>query len=123
MVVVAFENDDGTRRQVDRCDVCGAVFIEYFDGEPGNIARALHARDEIKAPKTYDDIPKDLRCPDCRAVYDLLPYLDKGPHLYRCSSCMAVFATPRQLQLLAAFLEAEPAPSWFARLLDALSPD
>lgn len=101
---------------VDVCDRCGCVFLEYFDGEPGALARAL-----IHGPEEPADglaVAERLLCPDCELPFELRRYLEEGPHLHRCGACLAVFATPSQLRELADHRVPEPPePTLLTRLL------
>ena len=102
---------------VDACDRCGSVFLEYFDGEPGALARALAATGDAppEGVATSGDRPT---CPDCELPLELRRYLDQGPFVHRCGACLAVFATPLQLRALADHrMHADPEPTFLDRLL------
>jgi len=104
------------RGSVDVCDQCGGVFLEFFDGEPGALAREVtqHLRRRVSPLRVGGD---PYACPDCRRHMDVHPYLDVGPNLARCSGCMSMFATPEQVDALSSFhLIQDDAPSWLARL-------
>lgn len=98
--------------ELDVCTRCGGVFFDYFDGEPGALARRL----EVSfVRRGIPDNP--VHCTDCEEPMTLTEWLDNGPSLFRCTSCMAIFATPEMIAQLAVFtVEPEPEPSWFARL-------
>lgn len=51
-------------------------------------------------PHTPD---RDPPCPACGVAMARLRYLDEGPRVWRCNTCMALFATQEQLEKLAAF--------------------
>jgi Zn-finger nucleic acid-binding protein len=115
--------DPSSSAEVDRCDRCGGYFIEFFDGEPSAISRAIDARKE-EAPDARLD-PSELVCPDCSSALILRAYLGQGPDIARCDDCMAVFVSRKDIEALAR-LELSPEerekeePSWMARLFDWL---
>ncbi len=120
MSVVSLEDRGGGQAgevvEIDRCDQCGGTFLDFFDGEPIGIAR-----DALEdAPARRAQAPeRPATCPDCdRAMVDR-PYLDDGPMLARCDTCMAVFVSGERLEALAAARVKpldEEAPSWLQRL-------
>ena len=102
---------------VDLCEACRCVFIEYFDGDAANVARAL--RDE---PLLQGDALGDLSrpasepvgdhrdppyCPECDIPLQLMLYMQQGPAVYRCNQCMATLATAQQIAALARYEELE----------------
>ncbi len=102
---------------VDVCESCGGMYLDYFDGEPSAIARALIG--ELKETGLQrPPLEEPPRCPGCSRDMNLLEYLeDDGPPLYRCSGCLAVFATPEQRRAIAEFVAtADPEPSVFRRI-------
>lgn len=103
--------------EVDLCAVCGGVFLEFFDGEPGDLARGV-LRHLAAAHRQPREAAGPLTCPDCGTHMAPRPYLDLGPDVGRCDSCLAVFATPPQLRQLAKMVlsDASAAPSFFNRL-------
>jgi len=110
--------DAGDAAEVEICRACGSAFFEYFDGEPAELARALQQADRPSGDAAGTQVKSG--CPDCGDVYDLMRYLDDGPYLFRCGSCMAVFATADQLRELAAFTQIKPSGSWLSSLLARL---
>jgi hypothetical protein len=91
---------------VEICRPCGGAFLEYDDGEPGALARALAQSDE--GPKATARLLGGAPvCPDCDLAMVLRSYLDRGPDLFRCGGCLAAFATRRQLEELAAWRPTE----------------
>ncbi len=112
--------DPAQRAEVDRCAGCGGLFLEFFDGEPSAISRGLRQRLDLDERASRSVLESTLHCPDCRAPMVRRAYLDQGPELARCDTCMAVFLTPSEVAALAR-LELEPVaphePSWLDRLL------
>lgn len=109
---------------VDVCDDCGTVFLEYFDGEPAMLARALDG--SMPRRKAALESSTAAKCPDCDIELELRPYLEEGPSVYRCGGCLAVVATRAQLLRLAQFRVApdrEAQASFLTKLLRLLSPD
>ncbi len=102
---------------VDRCQRCGGVFIDYFDGDPSEVARRMARaglRDDAIAVLERDPV-----CPDCERPLALRLYLDDGAPIWRCESCAAAFLTPAMLDRLAAYRWTEPAPpGLLSRLLE-----
>lgn len=116
---VALPLRGGGDAEVEICNRCGGVFLEFFDGEPGELSRSLLAHDghEAALPRAP---PAAVACPDCGVPMAELRYLDVGPRVSRCDACMAVFATRQQLRELADFRPPEqppePEPSLLGRL-------
>ena len=106
---------DGDRVLVDICEQCSCVFIEYFDGEPSTIARALDRHRLVPggdrrgpSERRGESAPPD--CPACDQPMSLLPYLEQGPPVHRCHLCMAVLADADQLASLARYEQLQPEP-------------
>ena len=85
--------DPSGRADIDRCPSCGGVFLEFFDGEPSALARGLDRRPDL-APTGGRPQGGDHRCPDCGEPMVIRAYLDQGPEVPRCETCLAVFLTP-----------------------------
>lgn len=112
--------DSSAGAEIDRCAQCAGLFLEFFDGEPSAISRGVRTRGDVAhtghAPRPGDA----LTCPDCGTHMTRRPYLDSGPALARCETCLAVFLTPSEVEELARLaLSPEPVeePSWLDRLL------
>jgi Zn-finger nucleic acid-binding protein len=89
----------GEQVEVDVCDGCGSVFLDYFDGEPGAVARSLEEAGRFR-PSVAGAPVKG--CPDCRVDLTLTPYLEAGgPEIYRCGGCGGAFLLPVQLGAIA----------------------
>ncbi len=111
--------DPGVGAQIDRCPRCAGLFLEFFDGEPSAISRGLRGRADV-APGPGSEPVSGLRCPDCESTMTRRRYLDDGPELSRCESCLAVFLTPGEVEELARLTlapEEQREPSWLDRLL------
>lgn len=109
--------DRSAHAEIDRCGGCGGMFLEFFDGEPSAISRGLAERTEL-TPSARPASGDAISCPDCEAPMIRRAYLERGPELLRCDTCLAVFLRPWEVARLAA-LELEPRaePSWLERLL------
>ena len=123
MEEVTVPRDDTESAEVDLCPRCGGVFLDFFDGEPGDLARGVITC----YPPSEDavEISGELTCPDCQAAMTPHQYLDRGPGIGRCDACLAAFATPAQLQRLADMVFAEEPdgpPSLMQRLRELLFP-
>lgn len=98
---------------VDLCESCPCVFIEYFDGEPATIARALRQEPLMQAsalgkiPVSNQPDNAEPKCPECNIPLQLMLYLDDGPPVHRCDQCMAILATAEQIAALAQFEQTE----------------
>lgn len=58
-------------------------------------------------------------CSDCHSQMPLTPYLGDGPEVFRCGSCMSLFATPTQWEALARYeptQEDTKRSPWWSRL-------
>ncbi len=95
----------GEQVEVDVCDGCGSVFLDYFDGEPGAVARSLETAGRFKPGVA---VSPTKGCPECRADLVLTPYLDEGgPDIYRCGRCGGAFLLPVQLGAIADYRPAK----------------
>ena len=88
---------------VDVCEPCGWVLIEYFDGEPTHVARAMAEAELAPPARSMASPPESPMCPECQKPFQLLPYLEDGPAVFRCTQCLAVLASADQISALAAF--------------------
>lgn len=114
-------SDPSTRAEIDRCASCGGVFLEFFDGEPSALARGLEKRSDLP-PTGGRGHGGDHLCPDCGEPMVIRPYLDQGPAIPRCETCLAVFLTPALRHEMAQLrLAREPEESeergWMDRLM------
>jgi Zn-finger nucleic acid-binding protein len=91
--------------RVDHCEQCGGVFLEFFDGDPGDLSRGVLER--MLAHSGDHPFRADPPCPDCEIPMVQSRYLDTGPAVARCSRCMGVFATPFQLREVASYSDTD----------------
>lgn len=99
MEVLFVEPEADVKAEVDRCPSCGSIFLDYFDGEPGAVARAIERAGHAKPGLA----PAGVSCPACREPLAPLPYLANGPEVLRCGGCGGCFLTPAQLGAVADF--------------------
>ncbi len=122
MSLVAIGEDSG----IDLCPKCGAVFLDFFDGDPGIVARALseHLNDPSNSWTEGLDSTEALCCPDCECELNSSLYGGDGPSLFRCPKCASVFLSKRQFRELANYEETlyldENEDDWFRKLVRAL---
>jgi Zn-finger nucleic acid-binding protein len=113
-VAVPVSGNESAR--VDHCEQCGGVFLEFFDGDPGDLSRGVLER---MLKHSGDHLRANPRCPDCEIPMVQSRYLDTGPAVSRCGRCMGVFATLSQLRAVASYSDTEqpePEPSLLQRL-------
>ena len=88
----------GQRIQIDQCEGCGSIFLDYFDGEPGAVARSIEKAGQFR-PRVAGSAKN---CPECHVPLALTPYLEEGgPEIFRCGECGGAFILPVQLTALA----------------------
>ena len=117
---MSLETSDAATIEIDRCKACASAFFDFDDGEPGNIARALQ---ESITEDTQVADEAELVCPDCQATMEWSRYLNDGPRVGRCGSCMALYIPTNSISWLAeagVHLGPEPKGVW-GRFVDALS--
>ncbi|MFK7991261.1 MAG: zf-TFIIB domain-containing protein [Sandaracinaceae bacterium] len=111
----------GVSADVDVCDTCDGAFLEFFDGEPVALAQAMLSVVRLDGPVLLHD---ELVCPDCVAPMPRRAYLEQGPDVPRCETCLAVFLDPALLEELARTRFVDPdgedEESWFGRLMGAI---
>ncbi len=126
MEEVAVPRDDHESAEVDICSSCGGVFFDFFDGEPGDLARGVLTCYPPAEGEDDTELSGELTCAECGASMALHKYMDKGPAIGRCDACVAIFATPAQLRRLAEMVftakELDDPPSLMQRLRDLLFP-
>lgn len=114
---VAADPSGTEHAEIDRCERCGGLFLEFFDGEPSALSRAWEGGADPRAPLVPE---RPITCPDCESPMVERAYLGHGPRLPRCETCLAVFLTPASRQELARMSlprEREPEPGWLERAL------
>jgi hypothetical protein len=87
---------------VDLCAQCGSVYLEFFDGEPSNLVRAALGSGAMPEHPRQRAVEPPV-CVDCEETMQLEPYMQAGPEVYRCGSCMSAFAVPSQVRALARY--------------------
>ena len=117
------EHDDGRGENVAfACGACRGVWLDWFGEEPTRVARRVEP-----APGNGPEGRAGGSCPRDGSALVLRPYLDSGPVVERCPTCLGLFASRAQLAPLAAFHERIPfdAPepiiwvSWMTRFWHA----
>lgn len=73
--------------EVDVCSSCGGVFIEWFDGDPSQVAQSVRRGDGPSGPLGQ------LRCPVCQVALEETGYPepDSEARVYRCGECAGTF--------------------------------
>jgi Zn-finger nucleic acid-binding protein len=94
------------RLTVDRCLGCHGVWFDWFKGETSAIATQLR-RVVAAMPRARSG----GSCPRDGARLVEQPYLDAGPRVDRCPTCMGLFASDDQVDALRAFHERMPESS------------
>lgn len=98
----------------DHCEKCGGIFLDFFDGDPSDVARTL--RGALGENPTHA-IEGSVDCPDCALPMALELYLDSQIPLYRCGSCAGAFITAGMFRELAKYEVSGSSQSWLQRLL------
>src|SRR2546430_10112745 len=83
---------------VDVCESCRGVWFDWFDGDAGAVANRIPAI-EIAAPSGRSG----GACPRDGAPLATQPYLDAGPNVERCPTCLGLFAPSAVIPALATF--------------------
>jgi Zn-finger nucleic acid-binding protein len=94
---------DGTDVAVDVCEVCRGVWFDWFDGETSGLAQHLDTH-AVNAPQAVPGT-----CPRDGSALEERPYLDVGPTVHRCPTCLGLFAPRARIAALQAFHERMPA--------------
>lgn len=108
-------------KQLDACDRCGGVFIDYFDGEPAGLSKQLLRE---YGPTTDGQAQPPYACPDCQTPMEARKYLDDGPFVFRCGGCLALFVDAYTLGSLAHYRKTDPRyvrENFLTRMLDFLA--
>lgn len=87
---------------VDVCVACRGVWFDWFDGETSALATQLDT-DAIHAPSSVAG-----PCPRDGTALETHPYLDAGPIVQRCPTCLGLFAPRSQIGALQRFHERMP---------------
>jgi hypothetical protein len=85
------------------CEGCFGIWLDWWSGEPSGVARLVPPHDGHG--------PVGQRGGACPRDGDELvarAYLDAGPEVERCPTCLGLFATRARVPVLAAFHERIP---------------
>ncbi len=85
------------------CGACRAIWVDWWHGEASSIARSV--------PPHAGGAPSGQRggaCPRDGTALIERPYLDSGPVVERCPTCLGLLARREQVGELAAFHEHIP---------------
>jgi hypothetical protein len=88
---------------VDVCRACLGVWFDWFDGEVASLSRHLGA-----AVTRTEGLRPDAACPRDGAHLISQPYLETGPRVARCPSCLGLFALRSQIADLQRFHDRLP---------------
>ncbi len=108
--------------EIDVCDTCGGLWLDWFDGEPHALAA------EVEERRSGTPIPpasaSTKKCPRCQQVLvaETLPWLDAQPEelvdgveVFRCGECAGAFIPRGSAHLLHdRSNEAQPLTGWAA---------
>lgn len=86
-----------TEVAVDVCEVCRGVWFDWFDGETSALATELDTHAVAAPSSTIGPCPRD------GGGLEAHPYLDQGPLVFRCPTCLGLFAPRAQIAALQAF--------------------
>jgi hypothetical protein len=96
LLAVTLDQVDAT---VHVCDGCRAVWFDWFDGESSALAQHL----DTHAPTAPAVRAGEGACPRDGATLVEQPYLDAGPRVWRCQTCLGLFAPRERIAALQAF--------------------
>lgn len=102
---------------VDICPACAGIWIDWFDGELGAMARGTARR---AAPtSTGEPSAGAAACPHCRSPLQQERYLDTDAEILRCTDCAGAFVARASLAALlqVEILAGQPAPKGSLRRL------
>jgi hypothetical protein len=120
--MVEWRHDDDDEGFWCECGSCHGVWVDWWQGEASGLAQ--------RVPERAGGAPQGQRggaCPrDGTQLVDR-PYLDSGPVVERCPTCLGLFARRDQIAPLAAFHERIPVDavepiiwvSWLQRFWNA----
>jgi ferredoxin len=93
---------------VDVCGSCGGVWFDWFDGEAAGLSKLVdagRAGDGLDDNRTHRAVGP---CPRDGSPLAEHPYLDAGPPVLRCATCMGLFAPRATIRSLQQFHERMP---------------
>lgn len=88
---------DRSSSSIDVCSQCRWAFIEFFDGEPVGVARAM---DDAFLCGAAASVTLPLGCPDCDIDLQQMRYESTGPALWRCGECLGIVTDAESLRAL-----------------------
>lgn len=84
--------------RVHVCRSCQGAWFDWFDGEMSALAQAL-----APAAAPPPPVPHAPACPRDGAPLVEQPYLDAGPPVERCPTCLGLFARRDRIEALRTF--------------------
>lgn len=96
---------------VDCCAGCGAIWLDWFDGDVVSVLKKVHAD-----PPSH--VPGDSAsgaCPQCNTGLLVESFHHSGPHIGRCPACYGVFVPGGAVRQIADASE-EPERSGWTRM-------
>ena len=85
------------------CGACRAIWVDWWHGEASSIARTVPEHGGGASAGQRGGV-----CPRDGTPLVERPYLDSGPEVERCPTCLGLFARREQVAELAAFHERIP---------------
>jgi hypothetical protein len=92
--------DDAGDETYSECESCHGIWVDWYREEPSMIARRVPSR-----PSHASRGQRGGACPRDGTALTERPYLDAGPVVERCPTCLGLFARPAQVRALASFHE------------------
>jgi Zn-finger nucleic acid-binding protein len=101
------EEREAEEALVDVCPACKGLWIEWFDGELGKVAREMPP---MSFPTAATRTPQN-GCPSCkRALYEEVAIQRPYVTVARCGECAGAFVTREAFDVLAAHAHADDEP-------------
>ncbi|MFO0760488.1 MAG: zf-TFIIB domain-containing protein [Byssovorax sp.] len=105
---------------IDRCPGCGGVWIDWDDGELGDMVKQMPEARTAARPSG----PGSATCPRCRAALADERYGTSNAEILRCGECVGAFVPQGSIALLlvgkAPSTEPDEDRGFFALLLEKL---
>ena len=103
---------------IDVCTQCGAVYLDWFDGDPHVALIGWHPVDRTNAPA----LRLSSNCPKCGGRFEGEELAGTGSVVFRCTDCAGFYATQDAARMIAGHTEPLPSetPSFFRSLAAAL---
>lgn len=110
--------------EIDVCGSCGGLWLDWFDGEPRQVASEIVSQNIVGRPSAPDAIRNEARaigaCPRCakQLVSERYTFERKkgdapvvtDAQMMRCEDCAGVFVSRTAAEALAALPADEPPP-------------